>query len=178
MNTETIKALKIEELELVKKIKKANENGEFGTYKNLVQALERILYLQERFQNTLKTEWCKYKKVKEGKEINVISIWEQQGEITKNKRVFEIKEEIIQKEFFDITNYVKDSDKRCYGIKGTYFNDDNCEMFLKIDKGLWDKYLNHKIKHDDKIIFEDKIYSISKIDKGIAIPDMISIFLK
>lgn len=178
MNTETIKALKIEELELVKKIKKTNENGDFGTYKNLVQALERILYLQERFQDVSKTEWRKHKIVKEGKEINVISIWEQQGETTKNKRVFEIKEEIIQKEFFDITNYVKDSDKRCYGIKGIYSNNDNCEMFIKIDKGLWDKYLNHKIKHDDKIIFEDKIYSILKIDKGIVIPDTVSIFLK
>ena len=52
------------------------------------------------------------------------------------------------------------------------------KCLLKIDKELWNKYLNHKIKHDDKIIFEDKIYSILKIDKGIVIPDTVSIFLK
>lgn len=168
MKKETMEALKFEELELVKKIKKANENGEFGTYKNLVQALERILYLQERFQEVSKTMWSKYKMVKEGKEIDVVSIWEQQGDKVQNQRVFEIKEEIINDEdIFNITDYVLM---------------DKCENEYKqihIKEDIYDKYLKEVILVGDKIKYNNKIYILDAIRYNSEFShDGICIFLK
>lgn len=165
MKKETMEALKFEEEQLVEKIKVSSERGEFGTYKNLVQALERILYLQERFQEISKTMWSKYKMVKEGKEIDVVSIWEQQGDKVQNQRVFEIKEEIINdKNVFDITDYVME-------YKYTNKNDRNImtseikRINLKINRDVYYKYLNKDIKCDKRVIFEGKTYRILGVDK-------------
>ena len=152
MKKETMEALKFEEEQLVKKIKIYSERGEYGTYKNLVQALERILYLQERFEEDSKAQWNKYKMVKHGKEIDVISIWNDEIE---NYRVFEIKEEITDSnqnninnnEIFDVTDYML-----------IYKKD-----ILIFDFDIFFEYLKDIGKKSNILIFNENIYKIEEI---------------
>lgn len=169
MKKETMEALKFEEEQLVKKIKVSSEKGEFGTYKNLVQALERILYLQERFQENFRTMWSKYRMVKEGKEIDAISVWEQCGEKIKSQRVFEIKEEILSNEYiFDITDYVLSI--------GKYW-DEYKQIHIKGD--IYDKYLKEIILEGYNVKYNNEIYSVDSIRHNSEFSlDGVCIFLK
>lgn len=81
-------ALKNEQQLLLEKMKKAIDEDNIGTYKNLVQALERVTYLSQREEWVQK--WSKYSC--ENKEY--VAVWEQKGSEIRNHRKFEIKGEI------------------------------------------------------------------------------------
>lgn len=76
------------EIIMEKKMPRALENDNEGTYRNLVRVLEDISRLIERYE--WKLQWSKYR---DKNDRQFISIWEQNtnGEV-KNNKVFQIKE--------------------------------------------------------------------------------------
>lgn len=82
-----LSALKNEQQLLLSKMKKALDDDNIGTYKNLVLALKEIAGLVQR--EDWSQQWSKYSS--EDKEY--VAVWEQKGSEIKNHRKFEIKNE-------------------------------------------------------------------------------------
>lgn len=82
-----LSALKNEQQLLLSKMKKALDDDNIGTYKNLVLALKEITGLVQREEWS--QQWSKYSS--EDKEY--VAVWEQKGSEIKNHRKFEIKNE-------------------------------------------------------------------------------------
>lgn len=80
--------LKKDQKLLLEKMEKAIEEDNMGTYKNLLQALERVTYLIQREEWT--QQWSKYSCDDE----QYIAVWEQRGSDIRNHRIFEIKSEV------------------------------------------------------------------------------------
>jgi len=74
---ETINSLKEEVKELNKRITITRENRDYGTYKNLIQALERVLHLISRYD--YQRYYSEYTTEMDGKQQKQVAIWEQNG---------------------------------------------------------------------------------------------------
>ena len=91
--------LEHERLELQTRLSYSLEKGNIGTYKNLIQAYERILMLQSQEDKTSSNEWVqmysKYKTMDDNeKPISMVAIWEQKGDEIRRHRMFEVKREV------------------------------------------------------------------------------------
>lgn len=90
--------LEHERLELQTRLSYSLEKGDIGTYKNLIQAYERILALQKDNKPS-SDEWVqmysKYKTMDDNeKPISMVAIWEQKGDEIRRHRMFEVKREV------------------------------------------------------------------------------------
>ena len=104
-----------EELEqLKKKIAKEREEGNFGTYKNLIQAFRNVLDLVNEEENKL-NEWKQMYSVYTNVHLDKkqISVWEQnsKNEI-RNRRLFNIEKEIIDTKGIKLKDVIDDSVKK------------------------------------------------------------------
>lgn len=82
--------LENEKIELEKKIIQARENGSENTYKNLIQAYERILELIRK-ENKWEDKYSHYKLQNDnGEWEEVVSTWEQKGEDIKNHKTYKV----------------------------------------------------------------------------------------
>lgn len=121
--------LEHERLELQTRLTQSLEKSDIGTYKNLIQAYERILTLQSQEDKWVQM-YSKYEtKSKEEDDFTpVVSVWEQKGEEIRNHRIFEIVREIEDKEYELYFEVSRNSDgvllcevffnKRTYRIAG------------------------------------------------------------
>ena len=96
----TLDFLNKEKENLEQKISRTLENGDIGTYKNLMQAYERVLYLIKE-EDVWQEKFSHYHS--NGKEL--ISTWEQKGEDIRNNKKYEVKEIIEQKDLFSTYEY-------------------------------------------------------------------------
>lgn len=79
--------LENERIALEEKITEARNKGNENTYKNLIQAYERVLELIRK-ENKWEERYSKYK----SNDKDMISTWEQKGEEIRNVRKYEVKE--------------------------------------------------------------------------------------
>lgn len=94
--------LEHERLELQTRLMQSLDGNDIGTYKNLIQAYERILMLQSQESNKPKEEWAlmysDYKTNGDNSEdeklIRIVAVWEQKGDEIRNHRMFEVKREV------------------------------------------------------------------------------------
>ena len=91
--------LEHERLELQVRLTQSLNKSDIGTYKNLIQAYERILMLQSQEDKTSSDEWVqmysKYKTMDDNeKPISMVAIWEQKGKEIRRHRMFEVKREV------------------------------------------------------------------------------------
>ncbi|MFR2887408.1 MAG: hypothetical protein ACLTDM_04305 [Clostridium butyricum] len=94
-SADDVQFLIIEKENLKKKINKALEEDNIGTYKNLIQAFENVVKMIENME--WKKEYSVYTSSFDGKEEKCVSIWEQKGQEVRNSRAFVIQEELNQK---------------------------------------------------------------------------------
>lgn len=84
--------LENEKIELEKKIIQARENGSENTYKNLIQAYERILELIRK-ENKWEDKYSHYKLKNDNGELEeVVSTWKQKGEDIRNHKTYKVVE--------------------------------------------------------------------------------------
>jgi len=128
LNTDKSDFLEHERLTLQVRLSHSLEKNDIGTYKNLIQAYERILMLQKD-NETWVERFSEYKTKEKDSEVSIpmVSTWEQKGEEIRNTRVFEIANEVGQVEYelyFEVEN--RDNrlvchiffDKKTYKITG------------------------------------------------------------
>lgn len=114
-NDELLTSLKKEQTELLKKIEDKRKSGDYGTYKNLINALKEVVYLIERYDREPLEKpitWeLKYSNYKTDDNIPMISVWEQNdnGEI-KNTKQFRLYDEKLLKMIIKLLNQIDISD--------------------------------------------------------------------
>lgn len=87
LKLDLLSALKNDQKLLLKKMSKAIDEDNIGTYKNLVTALREVTFL---IQNE---EWCQQWSRYSSEDKEYVAVWEQKGSEIKNHRKFEIKNE-------------------------------------------------------------------------------------
>lgn len=87
--------LENEKLALERAIEETRKRGRENTYKNLIQAYERILLLIDK-ENKWESMYSHYgfKNDETGEFEDVVSTWEQKGEDIRNHNVYKIEKEI------------------------------------------------------------------------------------
>lgn len=85
--------LENERIALEDKITKAREGNNENTYKNLIQAYERVLELIRK-ENLWSDMYSHYKMKIDGEFQEVVSVWQQKGEDIRNHRIFKVEKEI------------------------------------------------------------------------------------
>ena len=92
--------LEHERLSLQKRLSQSLSGNNIGTYKNLIQAYEKILSLQSQEDKWVQM-YSKYetRSKEEDDFIPVVSTWEQKGDEIRNHRIFEIVKEVDNKEY-------------------------------------------------------------------------------
>lgn len=110
-NDELLTSLKKEQTELLKKIEDKRKSGDYGTYKNLINALKEVVYLIERYDREPLEKpitWeLKYSNYKTDDNIPMISVWEQNnnGEI-RNTKQFRLYDEKLLKMIIKLLNQI------------------------------------------------------------------------
>ena len=85
--------LENEKISLEDKITKAREGNNENTYKNLIQAYERVLELIRK-ENVWTDMYSHYKLKIEDEFQDVVSTWKQKGEDIKDHKIYKIEKEI------------------------------------------------------------------------------------
>lgn len=115
-NEELLKSLKKEQTELLKKIESKRIGEDYGTYKNLINALKEVVCLIQREEDRQPLEkpmeWkLQYSNYKTGDNIPMVSVWEQNtnGEI-RNTKQFRLYDDKLLKIIVGLSNQISTSD--------------------------------------------------------------------
>lgn len=147
-STDDLQFLNIEKENLKKKINKALEEDNIGTYKNLIQAFENVVKMIENME--WKKEYSVYTSSFDGKEEKCVSIWEQKGQEVRNNRAFVIQEELNQK-VEEIYINALDADRDGGTITFMYKNG-----FISISKPTKKELIDEALRTIDEIQHELK----------------------
>lgn len=145
----TLNFLNKEKENLEQKISRTLEKGDIGTYKNLMQAYERVLYLIKE-EDVWQEKFSHYHA--DGKEL--ISTWEQKGEDIRNKKTYEVKEKLNQQDdnklYFDTELY---DNINGFIITNVYYNG---EIFkIKSNVAYACEYIEKLIKDKNVQVYGD-----------------------
>lgn len=119
---ETSKFLEIERKDLQKALHRVLENGDIGTYKNLIQAYERVLGLIRSIEKEYKWETLYSKYNTEG--ISMISIWKQKDDNVKDIKQFRLYDDELLSLVINLINQIQMSDfkdKNGHELKNNVF---------------------------------------------------------
>lgn len=173
--------LENEKLALERAMEETRKRGSENTYKNLIQAYERILLLIDK-ENKWKSMYSQYglKNDETGEFEDVVSTWEQKGEDIRNHHIYKIEKEIKEETYNLYIEWTRDINKTIvyykdcmYGIElNTYseirdfiikniIKDDNVNIYMDcfgIGLGLADSFneLGYKIQDTELINFNPK----------------------
>lgn len=143
-NKSLLKTLLNEQNQLLKKIEKARNEDNYGTYKNLIQALSEITRLvnNERWEDK-----SSYYKTDEGE---FVSTWEQKGKDIRNHKIYKIEKEIKQETYNLYIDWERDLTKT-----KVYYKD--CMYGVQLEKynDIRDFIIKNIIKNDNVNIYID-----------------------
>ena len=152
------------------------QRNDVNTYKNLIQAYERILTLQSQ-EDKWTQMYSKYETRSNDKEdfIPVVSTWEQKGEEIRNHRIFEISREIDNKEYelyFEAEYRMNSKREPIFSECNIYFNEEIIKLSGNME-GISEYIINLTKDKKVKIYGEDigdgyGLVSILK-NKGIGV---------